>query len=84
LYVAITRARHDLHLVAPLRFYVTQQHRWGDRHVYGARSRFMSEAVLEAFEARAWPSGSVESSGTAAAGNVRIDASARLLDMWDD
>ncbi len=57
LYVAITRAKHDLHLVAPLRFYVTQQHRWGDRHVYGARSRFMSDAVLAAFEARAWPAG---------------------------
>ena len=55
LYVAMTRAKRDLHLVAPLRFYVTQQSRWGDKHVYGARSRFLTEPVLAAFESRVWP-----------------------------
>ena len=29
LYVAMTRAKRDLHLVAPLRFYVTQQQSLG-------------------------------------------------------
>lgn len=82
LYVGITRARHDLHLLAPLRFYVTQQHRWGDRHVYGARSRFMTKAVLTTFEARAWPAGTDESDRLPASSHVRIDASARMLDMW--
>jgi DNA helicase-2/ATP-dependent DNA helicase PcrA len=81
LYVALTRARHDLHLVAPLRFYVTQQHRWGDKHVYGARSRFMTENVLNAFEPRAWPAaGAVVADVTVS--QVRIDAASRLLDMW--
>ncbi len=86
LYVAMTRARHDLHLVAPLRFYVTQQHRWGDKHVYGARSRFMTEAVLAAFEARAWPApGTVGAASRPRSTNtVRIDATSRLLGMWDD
>ncbi|MEQ8860395.1 MAG: ATP-dependent helicase [Pseudomonadales bacterium] len=82
LYVAITRAKHDLHLVAPLRFYVTQQQRWGDRHVYGARSRFMTEAVLERFEPRVWPSGSDGAPALPTSSQVRIDASARMLDMW--
>ena len=84
LYVAMTRARDDLHLVAPLRFYVTQQHRWGNRHVYGARSRFMTEPVLAAFEARAWPAEAQGAASRPASSQVRIDASARMLDMWDD
>ena len=87
LYVAITRAKHELHLVAPLKFYVTQQHRWGDKHVYGARSRFMTEPVLAAFESRVWPAGAVDQSGapagTPASSGLRIDAASRLLGMWE-
>jgi hypothetical protein len=33
LYVAMTRAKTDLHLIAPLKKYVRQQSRMGDRHV---------------------------------------------------
>ena len=33
LYVAMTRARDDLHLLHPLRFFVRSQHRHGDAHV---------------------------------------------------
>lgn len=83
LYVAMTRAKRDLHLIAPLRFYVTQQHRWGDKHLYGARSRFLTEPVLDAFEARAWPAGAGRPTEAPASSRVRIDASSRLLDMWD-
>jgi len=50
LYVAMTRAKSDLDLVAPLKYYVTQQSRMGDRHVYGARSRFITDAVMECLE----------------------------------
>jgi DNA helicase-2/ATP-dependent DNA helicase PcrA len=50
LYVAMTRAKSDLDLVAPLKYYVTQQSRTGDRHVYGARSRFITDAVMECLE----------------------------------
>jgi DNA helicase-2/ATP-dependent DNA helicase PcrA len=83
LYVAVTRAKRDLHLVAPLRFYVTQQSRWGDKHVYGARSRFLTEPVLAAFESRVWPTEREQPIGTPVGSNVRIDAAARLLDMWE-
>ena len=83
LYVAMTRAKRDLHLVAPLRFYVTQQARWGDKHVYGARSRFLTERVLETFEARVWPAETDLAVGPPAGVDVRIDAAARLLGMWD-
>ena len=50
LYVAMTRAKSELDLVAPLKYYVTQQSRMGDRHVYGAKSRFMTDAVLACCE----------------------------------
>ena len=42
LYVAMTRARNELHLCAPLKYAVTQQPKDGDAHVYGAKSRFMT------------------------------------------
>ena len=50
LYVAMTRAKSDLDLIAPLRYYVTQQSRMGDRHVYGARSRFVTDSVMSCLE----------------------------------
>jgi DNA helicase-2/ATP-dependent DNA helicase PcrA len=54
LYVALTRAKTSLDLIAPLKYYVTQQSRMGDRHVYGAKSRFLTSAVMACLEPRAW------------------------------
>ena len=51
LYVALTRAQNELLLVAPLKFHLTQQSRTGDAHVYGGRSRFMTEKVLKTLDA---------------------------------
>src|ERR1700723_257273 len=50
LYVAMTRARNELHLCAPLKYAVTQQPKNGDTHVYGAKSRFMTDKVLDTCE----------------------------------
>ena len=41
LYVAMTRAKDDLHLVVPQRFFTHQQAANGDRHVYAQRTRFI-------------------------------------------
>lgn len=84
LYVAMTRAKQELHLIAPLKYYITQQSRTGDRHVYGARSRFMTQALMETFEAQSWPPNAhcvrePEVSRT----NVRVDAAKKLRAMWD-
>jgi DNA helicase-2/ATP-dependent DNA helicase PcrA len=54
LYVAMTRARRELDLIAPLKYYVTQQSRMGDRHVYGAKSRFLTKGVMACLEERIW------------------------------
>lgn len=83
LYVAITRAKRDLHLIAPLKYYITQQSRTGDAHVYGARSRFLSEEVLQAFEHTTWPAGVVHAPGAAAGGTVRVDVLGKLKGMWE-
>ena len=52
LYVAMTRARDELHLMVPQRFYVHQQARIGDRHVYATLSRFIPEPLKKCFECR--------------------------------
>jgi DNA helicase-2/ATP-dependent DNA helicase PcrA len=83
LYVAMTRARDDLHLVAPLRYYVTQQSRLGDAHVYGARSRFLTERVLGTLEQAFWPPGGATASVVVPPTGVRVDVGARLKGMWD-
>jgi DNA helicase-2/ATP-dependent DNA helicase PcrA len=83
LYVAITRAKHDLHLIAPLKYYITQQHRGGDKHIYGARSRFMTEEVLRTFETKAWPAHAHRIGESVVNTTVRVDAAAKLRAMWD-
>ncbi len=83
LYVAMTRAKHDLHLVAPLRYYITQQSRTGDAHVYGARSRFMTDQLMQCFEQKAWPAVPGVTVNKASETKVRIDAAAALRAMWD-
>jgi DNA helicase-2/ATP-dependent DNA helicase PcrA len=83
LYVAMTRARDELLLIEPQRFYVTQQPRTGDRHVYGARSRFLDAAVLDTLDRAGWPeeSGATNTQQAAPAG-VRVDVAERLKALW--
>ena len=82
LYVAMTRAKQSLSLVSPLRFHVTQQRRDGDRHVYGARSRFMSDRLLETMENRF--AGRPENEGGAfrVRSDKCIDVASRMRQMW--
>ena len=82
LYVAMTRAKQELHLITPLKYYITQQSRKGDAHVYGARSRFLTEQVLACFEQIGWPAVVAGIAATANAQLPRIDAAARIRDMW--
>ena len=81
LYVAMTRAKDELRVVAPVRFYVTQQAGTGDRYVHGARSRFFSERVLGRFERVSAPGARDEHHARAATG-PRLDVASRLRDLW--
>jgi DNA helicase-2/ATP-dependent DNA helicase PcrA len=77
----MTRARSELELVCPLRFHITQQHRYGDAHVYGARSRFLTPRVLATLREIAAP---VDTSADAQSVAIckHIDAGARLRELW--
>jgi DNA helicase-2/ATP-dependent DNA helicase PcrA len=84
LYVAMTRARNELHLCAPLKYLLTQQPKNGDAHVYGAKSRFMTDKVLACFEPATFRSlRGVESlREDAAAEAPALDVVAQLKEMW--
>lgn len=81
-YVAMTRAKQSLHLIAPLRYHVTQQRRDGDKHVYGARSRFMTEAMMSTVDPVFYgrSESSVERQGPRS--DKRIDVAGRIREMW--
>jgi DNA helicase-2/ATP-dependent DNA helicase PcrA len=81
LYVAMTRAKTSLHLVAPMRYYVTQQPRRGDAHVYGARSRFITRSVLAQLEQLTWPEAEAGATAQPTAA-PRVDVAGRLRGLW--
>jgi DNA helicase-2/ATP-dependent DNA helicase PcrA len=81
LYVAMTRARDQLHVIHPLRFFIRQQRRYGDAHVYAPRTRFIPDSILPRFTRL--------SHGTIAPTDVAepppshaVDIGARLRAMW--
>lgn len=82
LYVAMTRARESLSLVAPLRYHVTQQHREGDRHVYGARSRFLTERLLATLDRRFAGRPDADGGHFRVRSDKQIDVAARMREMW--
>ena len=87
LYVAMTRAKEDLHVITPQRFYVHNQAHMGDRHVWAARTRFIPAHLMSKFDACAWPpvpeAKAPTAEGLAAAAKAKIDIAARLKKMWE-
>jgi DNA helicase-2/ATP-dependent DNA helicase PcrA len=81
LYVAMTRAKDDLHLMLPQRFFTHGQHAKGDRHVYASRTRFIPERLLGLFEKTVWPV-AVAAAARSASQGPRIDVGARMRGMW--
>ena len=81
LYVAMTRATDNLHLVVPHRFFTHGQNAYGDRHVYASRTRFIPAALLPRFESTTWPP--AEAAGRRSERpRVQIDVGARMRAMW--
>ena len=80
LYVTMTRAREHLHLLQPLRFYLTHQPRQGRGHVMAPRSRFLPDEVLGLFTRRtATPHCGADAMPSRQA--APVDIGARLRDM---
>jgi DNA helicase-2/ATP-dependent DNA helicase PcrA len=83
LYVAMTRAKSSLALVHPLRFFVRQQSRLGDRHVFTPRTRFIPDAILDKFERIAFgEAGDALRGPEVPAPRPRVDVAARLRSNW--
>ncbi len=82
LYVAMTRARDELHLMLPQRFYVHQQTAYGDKHVYAQRTRFITKAMLPLFEDLFWPAVTPAAISGIAPAAPRVDIGAQLRGMW--
>jgi DNA helicase-2/ATP-dependent DNA helicase PcrA len=83
LYVAMTRAKNDLHLVVPQRFFTHGQRAEGDRHIYASRTRFIPDDLLFLFETAAWPALAIGTTAVRPAVQaIRVDVRARLRGMW--
>ena len=83
LYVAMTRARNELTCVVPLRFQITSQPKTSDGHVYGGRSRFLTEKVIKCFDEQTFQGSNVEVKiDDAPAESGTIDVASRLKQMW--
>ncbi|HXU73674.1 MAG TPA: ATP-dependent helicase [Polyangia bacterium] len=80
-YVALTRAREQLHVIHPLRFFVRQQRRYGDVHVYAPRTRFIPDSIVERF-ARVSHGAAAPEDRVDAGGGAVVDVGARLRAMW--
>jgi DNA helicase-2/ATP-dependent DNA helicase PcrA len=82
LYVAMTRAKQHLHLVQPLRFFRTHQHRFGSGHTIAARSRFLPDDILPLFTRRAAGNPEAMIDTPVPQSVVSVDIAARLRGMW--
>lgn len=82
LYVAMTRAKDDLHLMVPQRFFTHGQNAQGDRHVYASRTRFIPKATLAHFDHVSWPLYRPGSAAAAATRETRVDLAAKMRGMW--
>jgi DNA helicase II / ATP-dependent DNA helicase PcrA len=82
LYVAMTRAKDELNLIVPHRFFTYKQPKFGDGHVYASVSRFIPKSIEGFFERRNWsepgavPRAAVKQSG------VKVDIAAGLKRKW--
>ena len=82
LYVAMTRAKEQLHLIVPNRFFIKQQSQMGDRHVYAARSRFLAPAMLKHFEECVWVDADTRHARTPMPDSVRMLVREKSRNAW--
>ena len=80
LYVAMTRARDQLDMIVPQRFYSHSQSNKGDRYMHALRTRFIPTPLARLFEQRTWPS--AQGNAAAAKASTHIDVTARMRAMW--
>jgi DNA helicase-2/ATP-dependent DNA helicase PcrA len=82
LYVAMTRAKDELDLIVPQRFFTHQQAKLGDRHVYASRSRFIPDSILGSFATRNWRDQTDRLIKVARKAGSSVDVAASSMRMW--
>src|SRR5690606_12658800 len=82
LYVAMTRAKDHLALMLPQRWYVHGQPAYGDRHLYAARTRFITENILPYFEQVSWSSPSDLARKSVVLAPNLVDINLRMRERW--
>jgi len=83
IYVAMTRAKDDLHIIVPHRFYTYQQRKDGDRHLYACRTRFIPDSLLTFFDCLEWHIESTYPTEAAVTGSdLSVDLGARIRARW--
>ena len=81
--VAITRAKDELHLIQPMKYWVPEQQRYGDRHVYGAKSRFLTEPILQLLETTHYPKRTLNEREKQVAKLAIADIKKTVLGIWE-
>jgi DNA helicase-2/ATP-dependent DNA helicase PcrA len=81
LYVAMTRAKDDLHLIIPQCFFAHGKSVQGDRHLYASRTRFIPDGLLPLFDRSSWPISAGASRSVVSQG-PRIDIASRMRERW--
>jgi DNA helicase-2/ATP-dependent DNA helicase PcrA len=82
LYLAMTRAKDQLHVMVPQRFYAHGQRSNGDRHVYAQRSRFIPSTILAHFDLCSWPTVKLTRNLDGKTSIAAVDVRARMRRMW--
>lgn len=80
-YVALTRAKNRLVLVNPFKYFIPEQRKHGDKHVYGTKSRFLTDPVLTTFDQTHWSSR--PETRPRWDQSVRVDLKNRARAMWN-
>jgi len=80
--VAITRAKQELHLIQPLKYWLPEQPKYGDKHVYGAKSRFLTDSVCQHLTTDYWPALSQQAAEPTQVYNAVNKIQSKLRSMW--
>ncbi len=81
-YVALTRARRSLTVMAPLRFHVRDRGPT-DRHTLAPLTRFLPEGVARLFEAGTDPALAADEAKKSAGARTAQEVRARILKRWE-
>jgi DNA helicase-2/ATP-dependent DNA helicase PcrA len=82
LHVAMTRAKDELDLIVPQRFFTYNQAKSGDRHVYASASRFIRRSIHHYFDCQTWNDRSASGDKSVRKLTRTIDVAANVGRMW--